>query len=152
MADRPLSDPLTDTLTTQGEFLSGKGVMRACSAAHWEEYFVVCESVWASWSGRRPLGRQPRTDRRPAITTKKWSCLTSRGEAEHGAPVRRFEALHPTPTPCLLPVRLAHRNWVPRLHRARSRPERSSSCSFPCAPWPAATRSRSALPDLKCTV
>ena len=47
----------------RANFLSGKGVMRACSAAHWEEYFVVCESVWASWGGRRRLGRQPRTDR-----------------------------------------------------------------------------------------
>ena len=59
--------------SARANFLSGKGVMRACSAAHWEEYFVVCESVWASWGGRRRLGRQPRTDRRPAITTKKWS-------------------------------------------------------------------------------
>ena len=62
----------------RANFLSGKGVMRACSAAHWEEYFVVCESVWASWGGRRRLGRQPRTDRRPAITTKKWSCALRR--------------------------------------------------------------------------
>ena len=34
--------------------------MWACSAAHWEEHFVVCESVGASWSGRRPRGRQAR--------------------------------------------------------------------------------------------
>ena len=61
------------SLNRRANFLSGKGVMRACSAAHWEESFVVCESVWASWGGRRRLGRQPRTDRRPAITTKKWS-------------------------------------------------------------------------------
>ena len=62
--------PQREKEEARANFLSGKGVMRACSAAHWEEYFVVCESDWASWSGRRPLGRQPRTDRRPAITTK----------------------------------------------------------------------------------
>ena len=75
----------------RANFLSGKGVMRACSAAHWEEYFVVCESVWASWGGRRRLGRQPRTDRRPAITTKKWSCVGAAGSVAETSPkVWRF--------------------------------------------------------------
>ena len=35
---------------------------------------------WASWSCRRPRGRQTRTGRWHSITTKKWSCLQAASE------------------------------------------------------------------------
>ena len=59
-----------EPVVIRAHLLSGKGVIWACSASHFGEHFVFCVPVWASWSCRRPRGRQPRTDRRHTITTK----------------------------------------------------------------------------------
>ena len=43
----------------RANFLSGKGVMWACSAAHWEEHFVVCESIWPHGVAGAPAAGNP---------------------------------------------------------------------------------------------